>query len=57
MVMDILTERLTVRELIRSRVYLPFEGDHVLSGILSKALLLAADAKITDPTIVSQLKR
>jgi Domain of unknown function (DUF4132) len=39
------------------RVFLPFEGDATLSVILSKAFLLAADAKITDPTIVSQLKK
>ncbi len=38
-------------------VFLPFEGDHLLSIILSKALLLADDTKITDPTIVSQIKR
>ena len=38
-------------------VFLPFEGDNTLSIILSKALLLADDAKITDPTIVSQIKR
>ncbi|MFJ7422829.1 DUF4132 domain-containing protein [Streptomyces uncialis] len=35
--------------------YLPFEGDRVLSLILSKAALLADDTAITDPTIVSQL--
>jgi hypothetical protein len=39
------------------RVLLPFEGDGVLSLILSKALLLAADDKITDPTILHQLER
>lgn len=39
------------------RVMLPFEGDEVLSVILSKALLLAADDKITDPQILRQLKR
>jgi Domain of unknown function (DUF4132) len=38
------------------RVFLPFEGDGTLSVILSKAFLLAADTKITDPTILSQLK-
>jgi hypothetical protein len=38
------------------RVFLPFEGDGTLSIVLSKAFLLAEDAKITDPTIVSQLK-
>jgi hypothetical protein len=35
---------------------LPFEGDNVLSIILSKAFLLAADDRITDPTIVRQIK-
>jgi hypothetical protein len=39
------------------RVYLPFEGDSTLSIILSKAFLLADDARITDPTITSQLKK
>jgi hypothetical protein len=34
---------------------LPFEGDNVLSIILSKAFLLAADDKITDPTILRQI--
>jgi len=38
-------------------VFLPFEGDDTLSIILSKALLLAEDAKINDPAIVSQIKR
>jgi hypothetical protein len=37
------------------RVFLPFEGDRTLSIILSKALLLAEDTKITDPTIVRQI--
>jgi hypothetical protein len=39
------------------RVFLPFEGDGTLSVILSKAFLLATDMKITDPTIVNQLKK
>jgi hypothetical protein len=39
------------------RVRLPFEGDGVLSIILSKAFLLAADDKITDRTILSQIGR
>lgn len=39
------------------RVFLPFEGDGTLSIILSKAFLLADDAKITDPTITNQLKK
>ena len=34
---------------------LPFEGDRTLSVILSKALMLADDTKITDRTILSQL--
>jgi len=39
------------------KIYLPFEGDRTLSIILSKALLLAEDDKITDSTITRQLKR
>ncbi|GAA4901887.1 uncharacterized protein DUF4132 [Stackebrandtia albiflava] len=35
--------------------FLPFEGDRLLSVILSKALLLAKDTAITDPTITSQI--
>ncbi|MFY1634743.1 DUF4132 domain-containing protein [Solwaraspora sp. WMMB335] len=35
--------------------FLPFEGDAVLAVVLSKALLLAKDDQITDPTIVQQL--
>jgi hypothetical protein len=38
------------------RVFLPFEGDGTLSVILSKALLLADDTKIQDPTIVRQIR-
>jgi hypothetical protein len=38
-----------------AKVHLPFEGDNILSIILSKAFLLAEDTKITDPTIVSQI--
>src|SRR5262249_1705139 len=37
-------------------VLLPFEGDSVLSLILSKAFLLANDRKITDSTILNQIK-
>jgi hypothetical protein len=37
------------------RLFLPFEGDGRLSLILSKALLLADDLSITDPTIKSQI--
>ncbi|MBI2390706.1 MAG: DUF4132 domain-containing protein [Deltaproteobacteria bacterium] len=36
---------------------LPFEGDSTLSLILSKAILLAADTKIADPSIVGQIGR
>lgn len=39
------------------KVYLPFEGDRGLSLVLSKAMLLAEDHKITDPTILSQINR
>jgi hypothetical protein len=39
------------------RVFLPFEGDTMLSVILSKALLLAGDREIADPTIVRQIRR
>jgi len=38
-------------------VFLPFEGDNLLSVIISKAFLLADDVKIKDPTIISQIKR
>ena len=38
-------------------VYLPFEGDAVLSIVLSKALLLMDDDKITDQTILRQIGR
>ena len=38
-------------------IFLPFEGDNGLSVILSKAMLLADDDKITDSTITSQIKR
>ena len=40
-----------------AKIMLPFDGDQLLSVILSKALLLAADDKITDPTIQQQLKQ
>src|SRR5262249_22996439 len=38
------------------RVMLPFEGDTLLSVILSKAFLLADDDKIKDPSIVRQIR-
>jgi hypothetical protein len=37
------------------KVFLPFDGDVMLSTVLSKAFLLAADKKITDPSITRQL--
>jgi Domain of unknown function (DUF4132) len=39
------------------RVLLPFEDDNRLSEILSKAFLLAADKKISDRTIIDQIRR
>ena len=41
----------------RERLFLPFEGDQTLATIISKAFLLADDRKITDPTIMRQIKR
>jgi hypothetical protein len=38
------------------KIYLPFEGDSLLSIIISKALLLAEDTKIKDETITRQIK-
>lgn len=38
------------------KIQLPFKGDQILSVILSKALLLAEDTKITDATIVRQIR-
>lgn len=40
-----------------SSIALPFEGDKLLSVILSKAAMLAEDTAITDPTIRTQLRR
>lgn len=40
-----------------SDVFLPFEGDGVLSIILSKAFLLAADRNIKDETITRQIRQ
>jgi len=39
------------------RVRLPFEGDGMLSVILSKAFMLAGDDKITEQQIINQMKR
>jgi hypothetical protein len=38
------------------KLILPFEGDSLLSVILSKAFLLADERAITDPSIISQIK-
>jgi hypothetical protein len=40
----------------KEQVFLPFEGDTMLSIILSKALMLAEDAKIKDETIRRQIR-
>lgn len=40
-----------------TQIFLPFEGDATLALILSKARLLAADEKIKDPIILSQIHR
>jgi hypothetical protein len=40
---------------IPRKLALPFEGDHQLTVILSKAFLLADDRKIKDPSILRQL--
>lgn len=37
-------------------LFIPFEGDNGISVIISKALLLAADDKITDTSITRQIK-
>ncbi|GLZ82076.1 hypothetical protein Afil01_68830 [Actinorhabdospora filicis] len=39
------------------KVFLPFEGDRTLAIVLSKALMLARDTEITDPTITRQIRR
>lgn len=38
------------------QVFLPFEGDSMTAIVLSKALLLAHDTKIKDPSILGQIK-
>ncbi|MEM7808326.1 MAG: DUF4132 domain-containing protein [Planctomycetota bacterium] len=43
-------------EAATEKSYLPFEGDRTMSVIVSKALLLADDSKITDSTIISQIR-
>lgn len=43
------------RAATRADVRLPFEGDGTLSLVLSKAIMLADDDKITDPVILAQI--
>jgi len=38
-------------------LFIPFEGDNMLSIIISKALLLAEDTKIKDTSILNQINR
>ncbi len=52
----IVADRSTVQQK-DPQMFLPFEGDSMLSIIISKALLLADDTKITDKVILNQLKR
>lgn len=40
----------------QEQLFLPFEGDSMLSVIISKAVMLANDTKIKDPSILSQIK-
>ena len=47
---------MTDRSKQASNLTLPFEGDGMLSVILSKAFLLAADTKVKDPTILNQIR-
>ena len=42
---------------MQGKLFLPFEGDEMLSVILNKALLLAADSKITDPKVTGPIHR
>ncbi len=49
--------RSAVKPAADSNLFLPFEGDERMAVILSKALMLANDKKITDPTITRQIGR
>lgn len=42
---------------IKDKLFLPFDGDPTLSIIISKAILLANDEKITDSVILNQINR
>ncbi len=52
----IVPKQMVASQSLHERVFLPFEGDGMLSVILSKAFMLAADTRITDPTIIQQLR-
>lgn len=41
---------------LAGKMFLPFEGDGTLAIIISKALLLAEDAKIKDSVILQQIR-
>jgi hypothetical protein len=41
----------------KGKLFLPFEGDEMLSLILSKAFMLADDKNIKDQTILNQIRR
>ena len=45
------------QEAAEGQFFLPFEGDTLLSLILSKAFLLAADTQIKDKSILSQIRK
>ena len=51
----IVPERKPDRTKEMENVFLPFEGDSLLSVILSKAFLLADDSKIKDQSILRQI--
>lgn len=52
-----IVENLSKKANAINELFLPFEGDHRMSVIISKAFLLADDEKITDKTILSQISR
>jgi len=52
-----IVEGRTSKQADTNKLILPFEGDHRMAVILSKAFLLANDKKITDKTILSQIRR
>jgi hypothetical protein len=52
----IVPQRSADRATAMSGIFLPFEGDNLLSVIISKAFLLAEDSKIKDESILRQIK-